>query len=64
MISPDTKIGKGTKIWQPDLVNIYGAVIGEDCNIGAFVEIRQDVVIGDRVRIQAFVFIPEGTSRE
>ena len=64
MISPDTIIGKGTKIWHPELVNIYGAVIGDDCNIGAFVEIRKDVVIGDRVRIQAFTFIPEGITIE
>ena len=64
MISPNTKIGKGTQIWQPELVNIYGAVIGDDCIIGAFVEIRKGVVIGDRVRIQAFAFIPEGTTIE
>jgi acetyltransferase-like isoleucine patch superfamily enzyme len=60
MISDDTKIGKGTRIWHPELVNIYGAIIGDDCNIGAFVEIRRNVYIGNRVRIQAFVFIPEG----
>ena len=60
MISKDTRIGKGTKIWHPELVNIYGSTIGADCNIGAFVEIRKNVIIGDRVRIQAFAFIPEG----
>ena len=64
MISSDTKIGKGTHIWHPELVNIYGAVIGEDCNIGAFVEIKKGVVIGNRVRIQAFAFIPEGITIE
>ena len=56
MISEDTKIGAGTKIWHPELVNIYGAVIGENCNIGAFVEIRSGVIIGNRVRIQAMAF--------
>ncbi len=62
MISPDTVIGPRTRIWHPETVNIYGAVIGADCNIGTFVEIRKDVAIGDRVRIQAFVFIPEGVT--
>lgn len=60
LISSDTIIGRETKIWHPELVNIYGAEIGSNCNIGAFVEIRKGVIIGDRVRIQAFVFIPEG----
>lgn len=64
MISEDTIIGNGTKIWHPDLVNIYGATIGTDCNIGAFVEIRNNVIIGNRVRIQAFAFIPEGVTIE
>ena len=62
MISSDTKVGQGTKIWHPELVNIYGATIGEDCNIGAFVEIRKDVTIGNRVRVQAFAFLPEGVT--
>jgi acetyltransferase-like isoleucine patch superfamily enzyme len=62
MISKDTIIGQGTKIWHPELVNIYGSTIGTDCNIGAFVEIRKNVIIGNRVRIQAFAFIPEGVT--
>ena len=40
--------------------NIYGAVIGINCNIGTLVEIRKDVIIGDGCKIQAFAFIPEG----
>jgi len=55
------KIGKNSKIWNPELVNIYGeVVIGDNCNIGTFVEISGKVVIGDNVRIGAFCFIPEG----
>ena len=53
-------IGKGTKIHQPDLVNIYECTIGENCNIAAFVEIGKDVTIGYNVQIQAFTFIPKG----
>lgn len=50
-------IGEGTIIYQPELVNIYGAIIGERCRIGAFVEIGPSV-IGDDCNIQAKVFIP------
>ena len=59
-VRADTVVGNGTKIWQPELSNIYGCIIGNFCNIGALVEIRKDVIIGDNCKIQAFVFIPEG----
>ena len=58
----DVKIGKGTKIWHPELVNIYGCRIGDDCNIGSFVEIGPDVEIGNRCKIQSKVFIPKGVT--
>jgi len=64
MIREDVKIGKGTKIFHPDLVNLYGCKIGKNCKIGAFVEIRRDVKIGNNVKIQAFAFIPEGVTIE
>ena len=64
MIRKDVKIGKGTKIFHPDLVNLYGCQIGENCKIGAFVEIRKDVKIGNNVKIQAFAFIPEAITIE
>lgn len=64
MIKEDVKIGKGTIIFHPDLVNLYGCKIGENCKIGAFVEIRKEVIIGNNVKIQAHVFIPEGVNIE
>jgi acetyltransferase-like isoleucine patch superfamily enzyme len=55
------KIGSGTKIHHPELVNIYGKVlIGRDGVIGCFVEIGPGVVVGDRCRIQSKVYIPSG----
>ena len=63
-IAEDVKIGKNTKIYHPQNVNLYGCEIGEECIIGAFVEIRRGVKIGDRVKIQAFAFIPEGITIE
>lgn len=63
-IGKDVKIGKGTIIYHPELVNLYGCEIGENCIIGSFVEIRKKVKIGSNVKIQAFAFIPEGLTIE
>jgi acetyltransferase-like isoleucine patch superfamily enzyme len=53
-------IGYNTTIWHREKSNIYGdGRIGNNCNIGALVEIRNPQ-IGDDCKIQAFVFIPEG----
>lgn len=60
MIHSDVTIGNHTTIYNPELVNIYGCTIGNNCNIGTFVEIKPTVNIGNYVKIQAFVFIPEG----
>lgn len=51
----DCRIGKNTKIWS--FVNLYGCEIGDDCMIGSFVEIQDDVRIGNRCRIQSHTFI-------
>jgi len=59
MITPDVKLGKNVKIYHPELVNLYGCEIGDNCKIGALVEIRKDVKIGKNCKIQAFAFIPE-----
>jgi acetyltransferase-like isoleucine patch superfamily enzyme len=56
----NTIVGKETKIWHPELVNLYGCKIGKRCSIAAFIEIGEDVIIGDDVQIQAFTFIPKG----
>jgi acetyltransferase-like isoleucine patch superfamily enzyme len=60
----DTEVGQGTKIFQPDLVNLYGCKIGDECKIGAFVEIQKGSVIGDRCKIQSHSFICEGVTIE
>ena len=64
MIKDDVKLGKDVIIYHPDLVNLYGCEIGEGSKIGAFVEIRKNVVIGENVKVQAFAFIPEGITIE
>ena len=64
MITKDVKLGKNVKIYHPNLVNLYGCEIGDNCVIGAFVEIRKQVKIGKNVKIQAFAFIPEKVTIE
>lgn len=64
MAIENVKIGSNTRIFHPELVNLYGCNIGDDCIIGAFVEIRKGVSIGNKVKIQAGAFIPEGVNIE
>lgn len=54
-IVKDSQIGEGTKIWE--FANIYGCVIGRNCNIGSYVEIQNDVRIGNNVVISSHSFI-------
>ena len=61
-IDKKVTLGKNVKIFHPRLVNLYGCTIGENCIIGAFVEIRKGVKIGKNCKIQAGVFIPEGVT--
>ncbi len=60
-IADDVKLGRDVIILHPELVNIYGCEIGDECKIAAFVEIRRNVTIGKRVLIQTFVGIGDGT---
>jgi len=58
----DVKIGKLVKIY--DFVNLYECEIGDETQIGAFVEIQKNVKIGKRCRIQSHTFICEGVTVE
>lgn len=60
IVISDSFLSEGVTIWSN--VNIYGARIGENTKIGAFVEIRKGVKIGKNVKIEPFVFIPEGVT--
>jgi acetyltransferase-like isoleucine patch superfamily enzyme len=59
-IASDVLIGPGVKIFQPDLVNLYGCSIGAQTKIGAFVEIQKNAIIGARCKISSHSFICEG----
>ena len=64
MISPDVVLGHGVKIFQPDLVNLYGCAIGEGTKVGAFVEIQRDASIGAHCKISSHTFICTGVTIE
>jgi len=53
-------LGRDVRIFQPDLVNLYGCHIGDETKIGAFVEIQAGAVIGARCKISSHSFICEG----
>lgn len=63
-IKGDVQLGRDVKIFQPDLVNIYGAVIGDETRIGPFVEIQSETRIGARCKISSHSFICQGVTLE
>jgi acetyltransferase-like isoleucine patch superfamily enzyme len=63
-ISKDVTLGRDVRIFQPDLVNLYGCSIGDETKIGAFVEIQKNAYVGARCKISSHTFICEGVSIE
>lgn len=63
-VAADVRLAAGVKIFQPDLVNLYGCTIGSDTRIGAFVEIQKSVSVGARCKVSSHTFICEGVTIE
>ncbi len=63
-IAANVDLAEGVKIFQPDLVNLYGCRIGGDTKIGAFVEIQKNAVIGAHCKISSHTFVCEGVHIE
>jgi UDP-2-acetamido-3-amino-2,3-dideoxy-glucuronate N-acetyltransferase len=63
-IDSSSKLGRDVRVLHPELVNIYGASIGDETRVGPFVEIQRGTVIGARCKIQSHVFICEGVTIE
>jgi UDP-2-acetamido-3-amino-2,3-dideoxy-glucuronate N-acetyltransferase len=59
-IAADVLLGKNVKIFQPELVNLYGCTIDAETKVGAFVEIQKNAAIGARCKISSHTFICEG----
>jgi UDP-2-acetamido-3-amino-2,3-dideoxy-glucuronate N-acetyltransferase len=60
----NAELGKDVRVFQPDLVNIYGCRIGDETRIGPFVEIQKGADIGARCKISSHSFICEGVTVE
>src|ERR1044072_2009178 len=63
-ISADVTLGRDVRIFQPDMVNLYGCSIGAETKIGAFVEIQKDASVGERCKISSHSFVCEGVTIE
>ena len=59
-IAPDVRLGQDVKLY--DFVNLYGCEIGDESQIGPFVEIQRGVVIGRRVKVQSHTVVCEGVT--
>jgi len=63
-INKNCNIASSAVIRYPDLVNLYGCVIGEMTSVGPFVEIQEGVTIGRSCKIQSHSMICEGVTIE
>ena len=63
-IAADVTLGTDVRVFQPELVNLYGCSIADETKIGAFVEIQKNASIGARCKISSHTFICEGVTIE
>jgi acetyltransferase-like isoleucine patch superfamily enzyme len=63
-IASSVTLGRDVRIFQPELVNLYGCTIGDETKIGAFVEIQKNAFIGSRCKISSHTFVCEGVTIE
>ena len=61
-VAPDVVLGAGVKIYA--FVNLYGCEIGDETQIGTFVEIQKGAKIGRRVKVSSHTFVCEGVTVE
>jgi acetyltransferase-like isoleucine patch superfamily enzyme len=64
VIAPNVTLGRDVRIFQPDLVNLYGCSIGDGTKIGAFVEIQQGAKVGRNCKISSHAFVCAGVAIE
>ena len=62
VIADNVKLGRNVKLYN--FVNAYGCQIGDDTQIGTFVEIQKNACIGARCKISSHSFICEGVTIE
>jgi acetyltransferase-like isoleucine patch superfamily enzyme len=59
-IDSSAELGRDVVIRHPELVNLYGCVVGDQTRIGCFVEIQKNSAVGPRCKISSHSFICEG----
>ena len=64
MIHKNAKLGLDNKVWFSNQSNIGACKTGAGCVLHSHIWIGDNVEIGDRVKIQAFSFIPTGVTIE
>ncbi len=64
MIAADVQLGKGVEIRHPDLVNLYGCIVGDATKIGTFVEIQKNARVGNRCKVSSHTFVCSGVTIE
>ena len=60
IIAPDVKLGRDVKVYA--FCNLYGCEIGDDTQVGAFVEIQRGARVGARCKIQSHTTICDGVT--
>lgn len=63
-IAADVRLGVRVAIPHPELVNLYGCEVGDDTQIGPFVEIQRGVRIGRACKLSSHSFFCEGVTIE
>ncbi len=63
-IAPDVRLATDVQVFHPELVNLYGCVVGSGTKIGAFVEIQKNAAVGARCKVSSHTFICEGVTIE
>lgn len=64
MIGADVRMGTNVRIFNEQLVNVYGCELGDDTFVGPFVEITAGVKIGRRCKIESHAFVCDGVTLE
>jgi acetyltransferase-like isoleucine patch superfamily enzyme len=64
MVDRDVVLGRNVRIFNCDLVNVFGCQIGDDSFIGPFVEITRGVVVGKHCVIESHSFICDSVTLE
>ena len=59
MIDINVIVGENVVFFHPELSNVYGCTIGDDVEIGPFVEIQKGAIIYNNVKICSHSFICE-----